>query len=227
MKPRTILLQYLVYAPKATMLICMWGVLLLVGCSSSRTVDSAKNTKKQSSVSMKGGGTLSSKKIGEVQYKVASTPKVLSPSLTPLHKKIIAEAESWLGVPYSYAGITRFGIDCSALMMNIYNALGIPIPRTAAEQFEFGTEVAREEMLPGDLVFFNTTGSPASHVGIMSSSEEFIHASSSIGVTKQKLSDTYFSTRWSGARRIISLPKPKAKQKVGKESSQQDEYHEE
>lgn len=212
--------------------VCLSALLLLASCSASRTTSTAP-AKKSSSIAMKGAGTLSSKKLGEqsnnTQRKSVVPSRTQSPALTPLHNKIIVESESWVGVPYSYGGATRLGVDCSALMMNIYNAIGIPIPRTAAEQFEFGTEIAREEMLPGDLVFFNTMGSPASHVGIMSSTDEFIHASSSVGVTKQKLTDSYFAARWSGARRIISLPKSKTKQKLGAndENVLPHEYHDE
>jgi murein DD-endopeptidase / murein LD-carboxypeptidase len=199
--------------------VCAWALFALTNCSSSRTNSLAPAKKSSSSIAMKGSGTLNSKKLGEqsanTQRKTTSPHRTSSLVFTPLHHTIIAESESWIGVPYSYGGATRLGVDCSALIMNIYNALGIPIPRTATEQFQFGTEITREEMLPGDLVFFNTTGSPASHVGIVSGADEFIHASSSIGVTKQKITDSYFVARWSGARRIISLPQTKPKRKIG------------
>jgi peptidoglycan DL-endopeptidase CwlO len=190
------------------------GALTLTSCSSSRTTADKQPSQKLNR-SAKGSATLNQKKLPSVTPQ-KSFSSSQTPFLTPLHKKIIAEAESWIGVPYSYGGTTRLGVDCSALILNIYSALGLILPRTAAEQFEFGTVIHQQEtLLPGDLIFFNTAGHPASHVGIISGPDEFIHASSSIGVTKQKLTDSYFADRRTGLRRILSLPKPKTTTKLG------------
>jgi cell wall-associated NlpC family hydrolase len=208
------MMTYRVLFTHSLCVLCTLGALTLTSCSSSRTTTD-KQPSPKSNRTAKGGATLNQKKLPSVtpQKSLSSSQ---TPFLTPLHQRIVAEAESWIGVPYSYGGTTRLGVDCSALILNIYSALGLILPRTAAEQFEFGTIIPHQEiLLPGDLIFFNTAGHPASHVGIISGPDEFIHASSSIGVTKQKLTDSYFAERRTGLRRILSLPKPKTTTKLG------------
>ncbi len=80
---------------------------------------------------------------------------------------VVASAEAWLGVPYRFGGCSRRGIDCSCLVQLVYQTVGVSLPRTAAAQFYATARVAREDLLPGDLVFFaNTYMRGISHVGI-------------------------------------------------------------
>src|SRR5206468_2426861 len=77
---------------------------------------------------------------------------------------IIAEAKTYLGVPYVWGGESRTGIDCSGLVQASLKKLGIHVPRVAADQQHSGTAVASmAQAKPGDLVFF---GNPAYHVAI-------------------------------------------------------------
>ena len=78
-------------------------------------------------------------------------------------------ARSWLGTPYLFGGINRAGIDCSALVQQVFGAVGVRLPRTAQAQWDAVPHIAREQLRPGDLVFFeHTYPSPAriTHVGI-------------------------------------------------------------
>lgn len=86
---------------------------------------------------------------------------------------VIAEAESWLGVPYVYGGTSRSGVDCSGLTMMVYAQFGVSLPRTAASQFGVGTPVSSPA--PGDLVFFGGGGSISS-VGIVTGPDTAIKA---------------------------------------------------
>ncbi len=88
---------------------------------------------------------------------------------------ILAAAERALGTPYRFGGNTPAGVDCSGLVQLAYRAAGIPVPRTADDQFRALPEVARAR--PGDLLFFDTSGGgKASHVGIYRGDGQMIHA---------------------------------------------------
>ncbi|HTY37107.1 MAG TPA: NlpC/P60 family protein [Bacteroidota bacterium] len=118
--------------------------------------------------------------------------------------KMMREISKMMGVSYKLGGTDENGIDCSAYTMTVYkNALGKLIPRSSAEQYKLGIPVANDDLKFGDLVFFNTTGETASHVGIYLGDDLFAHASVSLGVTISSLESYYFKQRYNGARRII------------------------
>lgn len=116
------------------------------------------------------------------------------------------QALDFLGTRYKYGGESPSGFDCSGLVQYVANeALGLKLPRTAADQAKLGTKVARAELQRGDLVFFNTMGRRYSHVGIYLGDGEFVHAPSAGGkVRVEKLATRYWNTRYNGARRIAA-----------------------
>lgn len=112
--------------------------------------------------------------------------------------------DDWYGVRYRLGGMTKSGIDCSALMQIFFTALyGIALPRTAKEQFEFSRRISRTDLREGDLVFFNTRGG-VSHVGMYLANDRFVHASTS-GVTISSLYDDYYAKRFIGVGRIDAI----------------------
>jgi cell wall-associated NlpC family hydrolase len=118
--------------------------------------------------------------------------------------KMMREISKMMGVSYKLGGADDEGIDCSAYTMNVYkNAMGRSIPRNSAEQYKVGEAVEYADLKFGDLVFFNTTGESASHVGIYLGDDLFAHASVSLGVTISSLESFYYKKRYEGARRII------------------------
>ena len=122
---------------------------------------------------------------------------------------LLAEADSYLGTPYRYGGMTRNGIDCSAFVLSVFGtSMGMNLPRVAASQAQQGERVTRDEIQKGDLVFFSH-GSRISHVGIVHSVSpegdiKFIHAATSRGVMVSSLTDSYWGPRFRFAKRIIN-----------------------
>jgi cell wall-associated NlpC family hydrolase len=109
-----------------------------------------------------------------------------------------------MGVPYVWGGMSPNGFDCSGFSKYVLSKHGISIPRTAAEQYTAGTSVSKSNLRVGDLVFFTTYKPGPSHLGFYLGNGDFIHASSSKGVTISNLSSTYYSSRYIGARRVIN-----------------------
>ncbi|MEP6674640.1 MAG: C40 family peptidase [Ferruginibacter sp.] len=114
--------------------------------------------------------------------------------------------EEWWGTHYRYGGTTKQGVDCSAytgyLLQSVY---GMKLPRTAREQFAVTQRVSKEELLEGDLVFFNTRGG-VSHVGVYLGNGYFTHSSSHGGVTISSLDEDYYSRKYIGAGRVNETP---------------------
>ena len=79
----------------------------------------------------------------------------------------------YLGVPYVWGGASPSGFDCSGLVMYVYAQLGVSLPHSAAMQYDCGTHVSRDQLEPGDLVFY---GSPIHHVGIYVGNGDMIDA---------------------------------------------------
>lgn len=117
---------------------------------------------------------------------------------------VLLDIVSLLGIPYRYGGADRDGMDCSAFTARVYEkSLSLNLPRSTKEQFREGRRVDPDSLQFGDLVFFNTTGSSPSHVGIYLEDDVFAHASVSFGVTLSSLESTYYRKRFVGARRFV------------------------
>jgi hypothetical protein len=107
------------------------------------------------------------------------------------------------GVPYRHGGADPAGFDCSGFVWYVFSRHGLALPRTVPEQFHAGRP-AVGALQTGDLVFFTTVASGPSHVGIALGPDEFVHAPSSRGVVRvERLSDSYWSSRYLGARRPL------------------------
>lgn len=115
-----------------------------------------------------------------------------------------------IGVTYKTGGTSTNGFDCSGFTRYVFSKLGITLPRQSSAQFKTGTAVSRNEMRPGDLVFFNTSGKGVSHVGIFVGSGKFAHASTSRGVIISSLNESYYAKRYIGAKRVMSTAKYQA-----------------
>lgn len=114
-------------------------------------------------------------------------------------------AKKYIGIPYKYGGTTTAGLDCSGYTQLVFKKLGYSLNRTAASQYQQGKAVAKSALQTGDLVFFNTTGRTASHVGIYIGNGQFIHAGTSTGVSIASLNSSYWKPKYNGARRVANF----------------------
>jgi hypothetical protein len=113
-----------------------------------------------------------------------------------------AEGADWLGTPYRFGGESRRGINCSAFTRALMReAFGLELPRNTALQVNEGTHVSQGDLRPGDLVFFRRGGTR--HVGVYLGDGEFIHASSSRGVTVSRLDEGYYQRHYWTSRRVL------------------------
>jgi phage tail tape measure protein, TP901 family, core region len=94
--------------------------------------------------------------------------------------------------------------DCSQFVQEMFKQyLDVDLPRTAAEQAKQGSAVKKSDLQSGDLVYFNTTGKSASHVGIYTGNGKFIQMGNS-GLKESSLDSSYWASRYEGARRVVN-----------------------
>jgi cell wall-associated NlpC family hydrolase len=135
---------------------------------------------------------------------VPSDPAVPVPrGGTPDGYALSGTALSLRGAPYRNGGTSPTGFDCSGFVQYVFAQHGLAVPRETRVQFQLGTKVDRDEIEPGDLVFFSTVAPGASHVGISLGGDQFVHAPSERGVVRiDSLSHDYWRARFIGARRV-------------------------
>jgi cell wall-associated NlpC family hydrolase len=119
--------------------------------------------------------------------------------------KVIDYAKRYLGVDYSFGSSSPNEFDCSGFTMFVFRTVGITLPHSAAGQANLGHAVSKDNLEPGDLVFFETYKAGISHVGIYLGNGYFIHASSGAGhVTITSLSEAFYAERFRGGARILN-----------------------
>lgn len=118
--------------------------------------------------------------------------------------KIIRKGMSALGTPYKYGSSGGGSFDCSGFTAFAYNAAAIELPHSSAAQATLGKHVDKSDLCEGDLIIFNNpANTKIGHVGIYIGNNNFIHASTSNGVTITSLASSYYAIRYVSARRII------------------------
>ena len=131
-------------------------------------------------------------------------PNPSAPSPRGTGYEVTGTALQLRGTPYKNGGTDPSGFDCSGFVEYVFAQHGVRMPRRVSDQFHEGKNVQPGQLEPGDLVFFTTVAPGASHVGIAIGGDSFIHAPSSTGeVRVERMSASYWSTRFVGARRVL------------------------
>ena len=133
-------------------------------------------------------------KISSLQFKYAMMMDVEVETLT--NTDLYNFIENWYGTHYRMGGTTKKGIDCSAFSGTLLSTIfSFNVPRTAREQYKICEHLNKTDLLPGDLVFFNTRGG-VSHVGVYLANNHFVHSSSTDGVKISSLDEDYYSRKF-------------------------------
>jgi cell wall-associated NlpC family hydrolase len=182
--------------------------LLGAGCGSARV---ARDGGSASASASRGGGVAASNEQTENQQaeqseqdgQAAADPvKVLR--LPKVRERLQNAAQDWYGTPYDWGGDSKQGVDCSGFVQHVYeDAFAYGLPRVTETQLQSGPSVARDQIRPGDLVFFRPEGE-YNHVGVYLGKGTFAHASSSNGVTKTPLEKDYWDRYYWTARRPLT-----------------------
>ncbi|MHA7055881.1 C40 family peptidase [Aquimarina sp. M1] len=153
-----------------------------------------------------GGGKKSSavtatKTRKTTKTKVAATPKQKI-------KSIINYAKAFEGTRYKYGGTTKKGMDCSGLIYTSFKKGAVVLPRTSRAMATQGNKISLKKVAIGDLLFFKTNKNKntINHVGLVVATGkriEFIHASTSKGVTISSLNERYWNKCFAQVRRIL------------------------
>lgn len=130
-----------------------------------------------------------------------------------VQRDVILRAQSYIGLSYCNGGIAPSCFDCSGLVLNVYRPLVDGLPRISRDMARVGRQVQRDELLPGDLVFFATgpTAGAVTHVAIYIGQGSILHAISdgpNRGVAVTELNANYWRTRYHSARRVLPLDAP-------------------
>lgn len=121
---------------------------------------------------------------------------------------VISEAKNYLGVRYRNGGTTTTGMDCSGLVTVVFKQFDFTLPRSSRDMAKVGITVKRNNIAPGDLVFFKTNGrSVINHVGIVvdvnGDDFKFIHSSTSRGVIISSNTEPYYKRTFAQANRVF------------------------
>ena len=119
-------------------------------------------------------------------------------------KNVIAQARQFIGLKYIWGGTSSYGFDCSGFMFRLYQSQGIYIPRNSTSQSQEGLAIGKQNLLPGDLLFFSTENGKGyiHHVGMYIGNGIMIHAPSSNSEIKEtRIDDNPYREEYWGARR--------------------------
>jgi cell wall-associated NlpC family hydrolase len=138
----------------------------------------------------------------------AIDPSTISPALltpSPLMQSLLSTAIHFVGTPYRFGGADPSnGFDCSGFVYYVFAQQGVWVPRTVADLADAGKRVKHQDVRPGDLLFFRTSGRGPTHVGIALDPDRFVHAPNSRGEVRiEPLARRYWSERFLEARRVF------------------------
>ena len=122
----------------------------------------------------------------------------VGPAPPPSHSSVVSVAMRYLGTPYVWGGASPSGFDCSGLVMYAFAQVGVSLPHSSYAQYGMGSPVSRDQLQPGDVVFFDGLG----HEGIYVGGGSFIHAPHTGDVVKISSISGWYASTYVGARRM-------------------------
>jgi cell wall-associated NlpC family hydrolase len=118
--------------------------------------------------------------------------------------EVSRQAHKYIGTPYKFGGRSPKGFDCSGLVWYLYKQHGVNLPDASHKQAGAGVKVKKDDMVPGDLIFFQTNGK-IHHVGLYVGGGKMIHApGKGKKVVKTSLKDKYYRTHYATSRRVAT-----------------------
>lgn len=173
--------------------------------SKSLVSDTAVQATSRSNEGERKAQTTSTESVESTQESKNTETQISVPIASSEGEKIAEFAKQYVGYGYTYGGSNpNSGFDCSGFAQYVYSCCGYSIGRTASQQLGYGSEVSREELSVGDLIFFNNTSNGSvGHVGIYIGGNMIVHsANSRRGVTTDTIGSGYYNNYYYTARRI-------------------------
>ena len=129
-----------------------------------------------------------------------SSPAVAAADYSATRDRVVSTSLKYVGAPYERGGTSPAGFDCSGFVLFVYAQAGVALPHGVAKQYRLGSAVSRDELEPGDIVFFDRLR----HSGIYIGDTRFVHATKPGNVVMvSRLDEEWFRRRWIGARRLL------------------------
>ncbi|OZI51107.1 C40 family peptidase [Bordetella genomosp. 4] len=175
---------------------------VLAGCASTTRHNADAGILDEQDIEL---ASLSSDPIGALATSTTTRRTISAERQQAIANPLIDTALDQLGIRYRFGGSSPdTGFDCSGLVAySAEHGLGLKLPRNASAIALVGTSIDKQELRPGDLVFFNTLGRRYSHVGIYLGDDRFVHSPSAGGVVRiEKMTMKYWAKRYNGARRL-------------------------
>jgi len=150
-------------------------------------------------------GSVFAQSLVETEPSPKSFASTVSTAVADKTELLINNAMQLIGVRYRWGGNTpQSGLDCSGFVRYVFNdTFGFLLPRKSAQMSKVGLQIGKDELQPGDLVFFNTMRHAFSHVGIYVGDNKFIHApSKGKSIRVDDMTKVYWEKRYNGARRL-------------------------
>jgi len=141
-----------------------------------------------------------------------STPQIASLSATSREKSFthmrdfFSDVSQYFGTRYRSGGQTPAGFDCSGFVRFMFDKVfNMSLPRSSKEMSALGLQVSKNDLRPGDLVFFHSRNKRINHVGIFIGNDTFVHSSLTKGITEDQLKHQYYEKRFAGAVRLLDI----------------------
>jgi murein DD-endopeptidase / murein LD-carboxypeptidase len=202
----------------------------MISCKSNYSIVTSKNDAKRKGVYTKAASTRATQDVESIETQTASIKSIkninskpsdilinqysthnynnYSPNTEIYYGDVIKEAKNYLGVRYRSGGTTRAGMDCSGLVSTVFKQFDFTLPRSSKDMAKIGVTIKKNNIAPGDLVFFKTNGrSVINHVGIVvdvnGDEFKFIHSSTSRGVIISSNTEPYYKKSYVQANRVL------------------------